>query len=272
MNNEEQVLRKDIEMLKARNEINKSTTASSENSRNDEIVALRLQIQELEGVRTALQDRSIELGALRAENSYLKKDFQDLRGEIAHLRNACNNKRASDAIIEKSPPVEPDNGKQRMVLIGDAVYTLKDLKALQKAYKKAQENEDMANKEVQALKERVARMGAQLLTKQRVTGRRSTVRRTTPRNLRTTLNAIQVEDDDSGKEGDAMAAHKSHDEAEKAENAQLRRAVRQAKKADMHILCDAEGITYIKFDQSKADEDEIRARRRFADWLKDQGL
>ncbi|GBG83653.1 hypothetical protein CBR_g37455 [Chara braunii] len=280
MSNEEVVLRKEIEMLKARNDINQSAMASSENSRSDEIAALRLQIQELEAVRTALQDRSSELGVLRAENSSLK-DFQDLRGEIAHLKNSCNNKRASDAIAEKSPPVEPDKARQRMVPIGDAVYTPKDLESLQKAYKKAQEGEDMANKEIQALKERVARMGAQLLTKQRATGRRSAVRRTTPRNLRPTLSAIHIDDDDSGKEGNAKATQETHEVAGKAEDTQLRnskfqeeerRAVRQAKKADMRKMCDDEGITYIKLDQSKADVAENRARRRFADWLKDQGL
>ncbi|GBG65577.1 hypothetical protein CBR_g51459 [Chara braunii] len=158
MSSEEVNLRREVEMLRARNDKSRLADVNSDGSRCDEIAALRLQILELEGVRTALQDRSSELSHLRSENSALKKDFLDLKGEIAELKSA-NNKRTSDVVTEKSPSVGPDAGKQKMVPIGEAVYTPKDLDALRKAFKKAQAGEEMANKEVQALKERMARLG-----------------------------------------------------------------------------------------------------------------
>ncbi|GBG83271.1 hypothetical protein CBR_g36886 [Chara braunii] len=198
LSSEEEILKKEIEILRAQNKKNKSVDANSESSQNDEIAALRLQIQELEGVWAALQNRSNELCSLKAENSTLKKDFQDLRGEIDELKNA-NNKRSSEVVTEKSPPAEPDKGKQRLVPFGDAVYTPKDLDALHKAYKKARAREEIANKEVQALKEQMARMGAQLLTKQRPSARRPSVRKTTPHNLRPALSAIQIEDVGEGR-------------------------------------------------------------------------
>ncbi|GBG86609.1 hypothetical protein CBR_g41673 [Chara braunii] len=139
---EEENLRKEIEMLKARNEKGRFADAVSEISRSDEIAALRLQIHELEGVRAALEARGNELGNLKSENAALKKDFQALKGEISEIKNA-NNKRASDIVTEKSPPAEPDMGKQRMAPIDEAVYTPKDLKALHKAFKKAQAGEEM---------------------------------------------------------------------------------------------------------------------------------
>ncbi|GBG68437.1 hypothetical protein CBR_g2981 [Chara braunii] len=278
LRSEEEILKKEIEILRARNEKNKSIDAISESSQSDEIAALRLQIQELEGVQAALQNRSNELCSLKAENLTLKKDFQDLRMEIDELKNA-NNKRSSEVVTDKSPPAEPDKGKQSLVSIGDAVYTPKDLDALHKAYKKAQAGEEIANKEVQALKERMARMGAQLLTKQCPSAIRSYVRKTTPRNLRPALSAIQIEDDESKKEGGPWRTKAVEKLSEKPEEVQLkklqeeeRRTLRPFKKADMSKLCEEEGITYIKLDQAKANVAEIRARRRFAQWLKDQGL
>ncbi|GBG91634.1 hypothetical protein CBR_g52668 [Chara braunii] len=277
LSSEEEALRKEIEGLKARIVKGKFVDISSGSSQSDEIAALRLQIQELEEVRLALQSRSSELSSLKAENSSLKKDFLDLKSEMADLKNASN-KRTSEVVIEKSPPVEPEKGKQRMVPIGDAVYTPRDLEALQKAYKKALAGEEPANKETIFLKERMAWLGAQVLTKQRSSVRRPSWRKTTPRNLRPALSAVQIEDDESNKE-DHQKTKAMGDLAENAEDEQLqklqekeRRVLRPLKKGDMVKLCDDEGITYIKLDQSKADVAKIRTRRRFAEWLKDQGV
>ncbi|GBG73554.1 hypothetical protein CBR_g16897 [Chara braunii] len=278
MSSEEKTLRKEIEMLRVRNDKGRIADAVLESSRSDEIAALRLQIHEREGVHAALQDRSNELCNLKAENSTLKKDFLDLKGEIVELKNA-NNKRASEAVTEKSPPAEPNTGKERMVPIGEAVYTPKDLDALHKAYKKAQAGKEIANREVQALKERMAHLGFQLLTKQRQSARRPLMRKTTPRNLRPALRAVHVEHEESDKEADPVKATHIEEVLEKPKDVQLRkmqeeerRALRATKKAEMQSPCEEEGITYIKLDQARADVGEIRARRRFVQWLKEHGL
>ncbi|GBG80533.1 hypothetical protein CBR_g30994 [Chara braunii] len=184
---EEDILRKEIEALKARNDKGRTADLVSEGSRSNEIAALRLQIHELEVVRAALQDHNNEL------------------------------------FTRKSPPAEPDMGKQMMVPIGEAVYTPKDLDALHKAFKKAQAGEEMANREVQALKQRMAHMGAHLLTKQRQSARRPLMRKTTPRNLRPTLSAIQVENVELDKEADPVKVVDADEAPEKPEEAQLRK-------------------------------------------------
>ncbi|GBG91186.1 hypothetical protein CBR_g52068 [Chara braunii] len=204
-------------------------------------------IHELEGVRAALRDRNNELSNLKSENSTLKKDFLDLKDEIVELKNA-NNKQASETVTEKSPPAEPNTGKQRMVPIGDVVCTPKDLDALHKAYKKAEAGEEIANKELQALKERMTHMGAQLLTKQRQSVRRSSGRKTTPRNLRPALSAVQIEPDDSGNEEDPMKTKNVEEGLEKPEEVQLkklqeeeRRSLSTTRKADMLSLARKKG-------------------------------
>ncbi|GBG84727.1 hypothetical protein CBR_g39103 [Chara braunii] len=150
---EEANLRHEIEELKLRNEKRKLGEES------DEIVALRLQMQELEKVRLVLDQRSAELNTLKSENAHLKKDVLDLKGVVDDIKDS--GKRSMDDVTAKSPSSEPAKSKQRMVPIGDAVYTLKDLEALHKFYK----DPEAPDKEVQVLKERMAKMGAQLLSK-----------------------------------------------------------------------------------------------------------
>ncbi|GBG78472.1 hypothetical protein CBR_g26502 [Chara braunii] len=230
---EEATLRREIEELKLRNEKRKLGEES------DEIVVLRMQMQELEKVRVVLDDRSGELSALKSENLHLKKDVLDLKGVVDEIKGS--GKRSVEEVATKSPPIEPTKGKQRMVPIGADVYTPKDLEALHKLYKEALEGKEAADKKSQALKERMARMGAQMLSKQRTSIRRTLVRKTTPRNLKPVLNAVRVDDSDADDDPEEPRKTKAIEEVQGDSvqeqlgwyQEQCKKELRPAKKADM---------------------------------------
>ncbi|GBG75932.1 hypothetical protein CBR_g21174 [Chara braunii] len=186
--NEDDRLRREIDELHSRHEQRRAGDGS------DKIAALRLWVQEMEKVRTVLEEKGTALSSLKAENSNLKKDLQNLKGAIDEIKGA--DKRSSDAVAETCSPTEPAKGKQRMVPIGDAVYTPNDFEALMKLHKEALADKEASDLVVQALKERMARMGAQLYSKQCTGARRSSVQKTNLRNLRPTLSAMQIDEDD----------------------------------------------------------------------------
>ncbi|GBG81500.1 hypothetical protein CBR_g32489 [Chara braunii] len=173
--------------------------------------------------------------------------------------------------LEKVCAVLEDRGAERSSLKAENLNLKKDI-----------QGKEASDKEAQMLTEHMVRMGAQLLTKPQGTIRRSSVRKTTPRNLRPVLNAMRINDEPSDGDGDPRELAKTKavdDDEHNLEQEQLhrfqeecRKDHRQAKKADMLKHCEEEGITYTKLDQSRADVAEIRARRKFADWLKSRGI
>ncbi|GBG92554.1 hypothetical protein CBR_g55948 [Chara braunii] len=263
---EEDRLRKEIAELKG-----EAGQGKANEGGQDAIIALQLQIKELSAFRTTLEEKNVELCTLKSENTHLKKDVNDLRDEFLTLRN----KRTVGAVIESSPPEEPAKGKKRAVASTTAMYTPKDLEALQKAYKAALQGKEMAMKEADMLKERMAKMGASRI---RLSARKSAFKKMTPRNLKTSFHAVEVEsDDEKGKEGDAGRARSTEEVTKDLEVAKMTgfrdcrlKELRQAKKADMEAACTDEGISYIKLDQAKADVAEIRASQDFTGWLKEK--
>ncbi|GBG78687.1 hypothetical protein CBR_g27911 [Chara braunii] len=244
---EEERLQREIVELRSKNESVKFASG-----KQDEFLALQMQVKELGAFRDTLEEKNAEVSALRSENKHLKKD----------------------AVTEKNPPLEPAHGNAPS---SSAMYTPKDLEALHKAYKAALADKEMALREAEFLKERMASMGA---ARVRLSTRNTAIRKTTPRNLKTSFKAMEVESDDEmegkGKEQtnekDGDIGKDSHDQ-EVAKMAGFRNArfkeVRQLKKA-MEAICTDEGITYIKLEQSKADVAEIRASRDYSAWLKDR--
>ncbi|GBG67700.1 hypothetical protein CBR_g828 [Chara braunii] len=266
---DEERLRKEIAELKSRKEQDKPACEGK-----DVIMVLQLQIKELGVFRSALKEKNAEVSALKSENKHLRKDVSELREEFVNIKG----KWAVEEVTGNSPLEEPARGKQRADPSPTAMYTPKDLEALQKAYKAALQSKEMALKEAKMLKERMTRMGASRI---RISTHRTTARKTMPRNLRTSFQAVDVgSDDDRGdKGGDNRKARTSVDVAHNLKVAKMAgfcetrlKEIRQAKKADMETACVDEGITYIKLDQAKADVAEIRASCDYADsiWLKER--
>ncbi|GBG83437.1 hypothetical protein CBR_g37150 [Chara braunii] len=266
---EEERLLKEIAELRSRKELGPVTEG-----KQDEIMALQLQVKKLSAFRTALEQKNAEVSALKSENSHLKKEFSDLREDFILLRS----KRSAGAVTESSPPEEPAKGKPRAESSTMAMYTPKDMEDLWKAYKDALAGKEIAVKEAEMCKERMARMGASRI---RLSSRRASVRKTTPRNLRTSFQGVEVMSDDEGKDSDKdKEKGKTRDivdvthDLEVAKMAGFReirlKELRQAKKVDMEAACEDEGITYIKLDQARDDVAEIRASRDYAAWLKEK--
>ncbi|GBG69898.1 hypothetical protein CBR_g4726 [Chara braunii] len=261
---EEQRLRREIEDLRVK-------ASGVQQEKSDDLVALRMQVAELSGFRKSLDEKNAELISLKAENAHIRNEFKDLRDEVVCLRN--EGKRGSVVITEKSPPEEPSRGRTKT---SEAMYTPKDLEDLHKAYKEALVQKELALREAEALKERMARMGA---SKYRQSVRKSVFRKTTPRRLKTVLNAVEIEfdgkkevqDDGMAKEKGRTVGDVAHDlEEEMIKRFRERRMkdVRAGKKADLEKMCEEEEISYIKLDQAKADIVEIRVRRDYDEWLK----
>ncbi|GBG91535.1 hypothetical protein CBR_g52569 [Chara braunii] len=263
---EEQRLRKEIEDLKAK--INGHQPDKSQ----DEVLTLKLQVAELERFRKALEEKSSEVATLKAKNLHLHGEFKELREEISTMREGCN--RAATGVVETSPVEAPSRGKVRIDDQPQAMYTPKDLEALQKAYKNALVAKEMALREAEACKEKMARMGA---TKYRLSTRKTASRRTTPRNLKTTMNFVDVASDEEKEEGEPKEADNERPladvahELEVAMMAKFRdkrlKELRTGKKADLEKNCLDEGISYIKLDHAKADVAEIKAQQDFDEWL-----
>ncbi|GBG45250.1 hypothetical protein CBR_g78690 [Chara braunii] len=188
------------------------------------------------------------------------------------------NKRGAAVVTETSQPEESPAGKQRADPSTTTMYTPKDLEALRKAYKAALVGKEMAIKEAEKLKERMANMDA---SRVRISTRKTAMKKTTPRNLKMSFYAVEVEADEEGKEKQRESVNGrlrsivdvTHD-LEVAKMAGFRESMlkelRRAKKQDMEEICMEEGITYIKLNQAKADVAEIKASRNYAAWLKEK--
>ncbi|GBG60021.1 hypothetical protein CBR_g352 [Chara braunii] len=273
LESEQERLRQEIAELKSRQEKGKG---SHDVGKEDGLLAMQLQIQELNTIRSALEEKNAELSSLKTENSYLRKEFRELREEVVLIRG----KRDAPVVTESSPLEEPAKGKQKADSKSTAMYTPKDLEALQKSYKQALAAKEMALREAEMAKERMARMGVSRI---QLTARKALARKTTPRNLRTSFQAVEVGSDEEEEEQEGgLVAGKAktrpivevaHDLEETRMNKfrEVRmKEMRQARKADMEIACAEEGISYIKLDQARTDVAEIRARRDFDGWLKDR--
>ncbi|GBG58610.1 hypothetical protein CBR_g10 [Chara braunii] len=278
---EESRLRREIDELKMK------INGPPADKGSDEGLALKLQVAELNGFRKALEEKNSELPALKAENQHLRAEFKDLRDEIVSIRQ--DGKRSSSGVVETSPPEAPLRGKpcaetqpqaqpqsQSQLLVGtSAMYTPKDLSALQKEYKDALAAKEMALREAEACKERMAQMGA---SKYRLSTRKMAVRRSTPRNLKTSMNAVHVDSDEDKEDEQPKASGEDQpvtDVARELEEAMMNRfrdkrqkELRTGKKADLEKCCQDEGISYIELDQAKMDVAEIRARQDYDDWLR----
>ncbi|GBG78368.1 hypothetical protein CBR_g26397 [Chara braunii] len=266
---EEERLVKEIAELRSRNEQH-----THDNGKHDEILALQLQIKEPSGFRATLEEKNAEVSMLKSENQHLKRDVAGLRGDFLALRG----KRGSGVITQNSPPEEPAKGKARADPSTTAIYTPKDLSALHKAYKEALAGKEMALKEAQMLKDRMARMGASRI---RLSARRQSAKKTTPRNLRTCFQEMEeIPDDDVADktqgeerrlEREGTTAARDLEVAKLAAFRDIRlRELRQVKKSDMEEACANEGITYVKLDQARGDIAEIRASRNYDAWLKEK--
>ncbi|GBG58990.1 hypothetical protein CBR_g24339 [Chara braunii] len=177
---EELKLRKEIEDLKAKVSAGQKATSS------DEVVALKLQVTELNGFCKALEQKNSGVVSLRAENTHLRDDFKDLLEEFLRLRNL--EKWSSAEVMERSPPEAPLRGKVKV----DAMYTPKDMDGLHKAYKETLSSKEIALREEEALKERLTKVGA---SKYQMSARRCKAKRTTLRNFKTARNVVEIESD-----------------------------------------------------------------------------
>ncbi|GBG80512.1 hypothetical protein CBR_g30973 [Chara braunii] len=241
----------------------------------DRILALQLQIDELSGIRKALEDKSTEVVTLRKENSHLRMEFKDLKDKFVSLRNG--GKRTVVEVVKNSPPEAPSRGKQKNEAQANAMYTPKDMDGLYKSYKEALAGKEMSLRQAECLKERMAKAGASRI---RPSLRKPVaVKRTTSRNLKTTLDSVDVDSDDEkkgeenghkeGKTGEIVDA--THElEKSKLQNFRETRMkeLRTGKKHDLEELCKEEGISYIKLDQAKAGIADIGARHNFDEWIK----
>ncbi|GBG84857.1 hypothetical protein CBR_g39233 [Chara braunii] len=149
------------------------------------------------------------------------------------------------------------------------------MEALRKAYKDALRDKEMTAKEMDFMKDRMARMGA---TRVRIRARKASARKTTPRDLKGSFETVEVESNGEGAgrgngKGTARKETNAAQDQGVEKMAKFRdirlKGLRQAKKADMEKTCEDEGISYIKLEQAKADVAEIRANRDFDAWLKE---
>ncbi|GBG85930.1 hypothetical protein CBR_g40743 [Chara braunii] len=270
LSSEEDRLRREIDELKAQST---QRTMGSQQEK-DEVLALKIQIEELGAIKKALEDKSSEVTSLKKENLHLRHDFNDLKEEFMLLRNA--GKRGAEAVTEKSPPEAPSRGKHRVDANVSAMYTPKDMDGLYKAYKEALAGKEMALREAGCLKERMAKAEA---SKIRLSIRKFVAaRKTTPRNLKTTLESVEIDSDDEkedeenrGKNGKGCTVPDTAHELEVTKLQGFRdkrlKELRSGKKNDFEKICEEEGITYVKLDQAKNDVAEIRARRDFDEWV-----
>ncbi|GBG88113.1 hypothetical protein CBR_g46602 [Chara braunii] len=257
---EEERLRQEIGELKSRQEKGKEKL---DTRKEDEVLAMQLQIKELSMIRSELEEKNVELASLKVENSHLRKELRDLREEVL-----TRGKRIVGVVTESSPLEEPAKGKQKADLNSTTMYTDKDLEALQKNCKQFLVAKDTALKEAE-----MAKMGAFWIW---LTARKTSMRKTIPRNLKTTFQAVEVgPDDNEEEEGQELWATKgntqsivevAHDLGEAKMNRFRElglKETRQSKKADMEVACDEKGITFIKLEQAKMDVFEIRVRRDY---------
>ncbi|GBG87446.1 hypothetical protein CBR_g45504 [Chara braunii] len=209
--------------------------------------------------------------SLKTESAHIRNEFKDLRDEVVYIRN--EGKRGSVALTEKSPLGEPLRGRAKT---SEAMYTPKDLEVLHKAYKDALVQKDLALHEAEVLKERMARMGA---SKYRQSIQKYVLRKTTPRSLKTAMNAVEIESNgekDEQEDGEAKekgritvdVAHDPEEEMLKKFRENRMKEIHAGKKADLEKLYVEEEISYIKLDQAKTDIVEIPARRDYDEWLK----
>ncbi|GBG89479.1 hypothetical protein CBR_g49270 [Chara braunii] len=88
---------------------------------------------------------------------------------------------------------------------------------------------------------------------------------TTPRNLRKSLNQVvtdidSAEEDDEGEDGDQLT--KEAEQRSKLVD-KRRKELHLAKKSELELICNEEGISYIKIEQARTNIVEIHARRDF---------
>ncbi|GBG92618.1 hypothetical protein CBR_g56523 [Chara braunii] len=209
------------------------------------------------------------------ENTHLRSEFKDLKDEFSLLRNPV--KRGVEDATESSPPEAPVRAKPKADVQTGTMYTPKDMEGLYKAYKDALAGKEMALREAECLKERMAKVSA---SKIRLAQRRSVAaRKTTPRNLKTTLEAVDVDSDEGEGNLQRNKRRGTVDSAHELEQAKLQefrekrlKELRTGKKQELEELCKEEGVTYIRLDQAKTDIAEIRARRDFDEWFKTKSL
>ncbi|GBG76748.1 hypothetical protein CBR_g22964 [Chara braunii] len=211
--------------------------------------------------REALERKNEEVSLLKRDNRVLKKDFLELKDDVGSLR--MTQKWKSEGVTSSSPPHEPAATKQKPDPKTTAMYTPKDMETLRKTYKAAVEGKYMAEWEVVVLKERILRVCVHSAPK--TTARRSVGRRTTPRSLKTTFVAVEVEDDSANEDDAADALGEPDPDSTMLGrlHEKEKKKLRSLKKTDMEKICTEEGISYIKLEQAKLDIAKIRAGREF---------
>ncbi|GBG88456.1 hypothetical protein CBR_g47155 [Chara braunii] len=136
---------------------------------------------------------------------YQEPQSMNYGGNERSYNGGYNNNRGNNGgyngveVVEESPPEAPSRGKQKAELQTNAMYMPKDMDGLYKAYKEALAVKEMALREAECLKERMVNASA---SKIQMSLRKSVAaKRTTPRNLKTTLDFVDIDSDDE-KEGE----------------------------------------------------------------------
>ncbi|GBG85963.1 hypothetical protein CBR_g40776 [Chara braunii] len=104
-------------------------------------------------IRMAFGKASRELDFLKTNNQALVQDILSLKDEVEVLKRGS--KRSTEAVTEKSPPIEPAKGKSRQE---DGAQTPAEWAKLTEAYRHIRDENDMVEREVSALKDRINRI------------------------------------------------------------------------------------------------------------------
>ncbi|GBG92279.1 hypothetical protein CBR_g55048 [Chara braunii] len=241
-----------------------------------EVAKLRKELDALKA-SCAGGSKETELEALRREKDSLLRaqdigsEEDRLRKEIAELKSCIGQQQLADSQKEKD---EIPALKIQIAELSGIRKALED-KSTEVAF--LQKENSHLRSEFNGLKEEISRTSPSREEK-----RCDATKKTTPRNLKTAFESVDIDSDDeredAGKEADPTKSTKGRsavDDAQELEVTKMEvfrekrlRELRVGKKNDLEKLCQDEGISYIKLDQAKADVAEIRARRDFDEWLR----
>ncbi|GBG69274.1 hypothetical protein CBR_g3973 [Chara braunii] len=165
-----------------RRTVEESRTAKSVGNSWEKLDVIEKLKQDIDELRRQTQ-RNVQpdqgITTLKTDNQLLIQDLIHLKEEVEHLKRG--EKRASDAVTEKSPPEEPARAKSKNL----SEPTPAEYVKLAEAYRRIRDDKDVAEREIQALKERTGRI---VIPTSNLRTKKSMFRSGRPTNLKHRLN------------------------------------------------------------------------------------
>ncbi|GBG67000.1 hypothetical protein CBR_g74686 [Chara braunii] len=224
--------------------------------KEEEIVRLKEAMAEMQRQSCRPQQSEQELASLRMDNQHLIQDVIRLKEQVNDLIKATRTTSGAMAVSSPSPSLAKtvDPTSEKYVKLADA-------------YRRVRDDKDMAEREVQARKERIARIGSAVATPPS-TKKKRILRKSVspPANLRIRLSKMSspMKNGEASKKGQLNVQfiklkNEGRDEFRKRVFTELSKL----KKKEIEQLCEEEKVDYVTIKASATEIADAYADRAF---------